>query len=115
MTTRRQQPKRGTGRQLIVSILLIAVFLISAAATADAQSVKIKRSFFSGWKYSTDGETFHNVGSGADDLMTVMGEHRVCVAALSSYRAHSIAAKMTGLTSAALITFPLVSGVITGE
>ncbi len=115
MTTKLQQLKRRAGGHLILSTLLIAIFLISAAATADAQSVTIKRTFFTGWKYSTDGETYHKVGAGADDLMTVMEDHRVCVAALRSYRAHSIAAKMTGLTSAALITFPLISGAITGE
>ncbi|GAB4321009.1 MAG: hypothetical protein Kow0074_11710 [Candidatus Zixiibacteriota bacterium] len=110
-----QHKERNRSRRWPTVILLVAVILTTSAVASHAQQVTIKRSFFTGWKYSTDGKTFHKVGAGADDLMLVMEDHRVCVSALRSYRAHSAAAKMTGLTAVALIAFPLISDAIGGE
>lgn len=95
--------------------LAVLALVLAISAEASAQQMQIDRSFFTGWRYSVDGENYMKVGSGARDLREVMGEYRVCVAELNSYQSHVTAAKITGLTSAFLIAFPLITNSITND
>jgi len=107
--------KRPAGRRRTATGLAVVLLALSVASQAAAQPVQIDRSFFTGWRYSTDGKNYMKVGSGAKDLRLVMGDYRVCLAELNSYQSHVTAAKITGLTSAFLIAFPLISNGISGD
>lgn len=108
-----RERRHGAIRGLATVVGLALV--LSMATNASAQPLQIDRSFFTGWRYSMDGENYMKVGSGARDLREVMGEYRVCVAELNSYQSHVTAAKVTGLTSVFLITFPLITNSITND
>ena len=110
-TSRHLFPACGKLLGAVIGLALLLTF----AADASAQPLQIDRSFFTGWRYTMDGENYLKVGSGARDLREVMGEYRVCVAELNSYQSHVTAAKITGLTSVFLIAFPLVTNSISGD
>jgi hypothetical protein len=91
---------------------VLAVVLVLAGISsppAHAQQVHLKRPFFRGWRYAIDTAEYRRLGSSAAPLRPVMKDYRVCISALNSYRTHATAAKITGLTSAFLVSIPLVS------
>jgi hypothetical protein len=93
------------------TLALVIILAAIPLQVAQSQQVFLKRPFFRGWRYAIDSAEFHKLGSSAAPLRPVMKDYRVCMSALNSYRTHATAAKVTGLTSAFLISIPLFSQV----
>jgi hypothetical protein len=91
------------------AVCLALSVLIGSCPEALAQRVELKRTFFRGWRYSIDSSDWKKLGAQAVELRAVMKDYRICITSLNSYKSHVTAAKITGLTSAFLIGFPIVA------
>ena len=96
-------------------IVIFVIFAALMASSSHAGGLTVQRTFFTSWKYSVDGETYHKVGTQADDLRLMMTDYRACVSALNSYRSHMTAAKVTGAVTLLLLGYVTVSALRGGE
>ena len=90
--------------------ILALFYLMAAGQTAEAQPVSLRRNFFTGWRFSVDGQQYRKVGNNADSLRVLMGNCRICTTRLDIYHNDMTAAHATGILSAFIP--PEIMGVV---
>jgi hypothetical protein len=88
-------------------VIVIAAILIMLAGMAGAKEVKLKKSFFAGWKYSVDGIKYKSVGVSGSSLRDEMGDNEAAVGEMKKYESNSTAGVIFGSVGGFLIGWPL--------
>lgn len=86
---------------------IIAFLLLVTAVQAQEQKVELKKTFWSGWKYSVDGSDFKKVGMSGKDLIEVMNGNEAAVAEMEIYRSRMTLGMVTGIIGGGLVGWPL--------
>jgi hypothetical protein len=92
--------------------VIIALCLLSASTLAG--EIKLKNSFFGGWKYSIDGTEYKKVGFGSD-LRWEMAGNVAAQEEMSKYETYTGWATVSGYTGGFLIGWPLGAVIAGGE
>ena len=82
-------------------IILFFTFQISAG------EITLKKSFFSGWKYSTNGMDFHKVGNNGTTLYNYMDGNAAAQEHMNKYKSGKSWAMITGIPGGFLVGWPL--------
>lgn len=89
----------------------ISIYAITGALSmfscVQAQEVSLKKSFWSGWQYSTDGAHYEKVGNSANSLRMIMSENDEAMSELDSYKSNKTLSLVTGVPGGALVGWPL--------
>lgn len=88
---------------MIRVVMLFLVISVLAGATLGAQEVSVKKSFWSGWQYSTNGIDYDKVGVSATKLKFVMADNELAIAKLNAYSSNQMAANIFGSISGGMI------------
>jgi hypothetical protein len=98
-----------------VKSLVIVICIILLSGGIQAQEIKLKKSFFSGWKYSLNGgHSYRNVGVSAHGLLAVMKGDELAIRYINGYKNHIRVAKSFGFVGGFLIGWP-IGGSIAGK
>jgi hypothetical protein len=73
-------------------LLGVAILMMVTVAHAQERKIELKKSFWSGWKYSIDGSEFKKVGMTGSDLAAVMNSNPSAVDEMNTYRTRRITA-----------------------
>ncbi len=80
----------------------ILAFLV-CGFSVDAREIKLKNTFFGGWKYSVDGGDFHKVGWTGKTLRLEMEDNPESVKLIDSYRKYNLAGQIIGIPGGFLV------------
>jgi len=86
---------------------MVSILILMLAVTASAE-ITLKQSFFAGWKYSTDGETYHRVGFLAGSLKDVISSNPEALELLDSYPYYKIPATIFAGAGVCVIGIALI-------
>lgn len=93
-------------------LLLFLLLLCSSQATAE---ITLKKSFFTGWKYSVDGSDYKGVGFSGTDLRNEMEGNEGAQSHMLRYKSAKTWATITGVPGGALIGWPIGGYIGGGE
>ncbi len=93
-------------------LLLTLAIVMILVANGRAEEILLKQSFFSGWKYSTNGVDYEKVGMSASGLRMVMGDNEEAQQHLSSYKSSKTTAMILGILGAGTAS---VAGYLAGS
>ncbi|MBL1215613.1 MAG: hypothetical protein HND52_19760 [Ignavibacteriae bacterium] len=85
--------------------LNLLIFFLMISSTMFSQSIFLKKSFFSGYKYSTDSISY--VDLDVDNLEEIMSNNEESLDLLNSYTTNSTVSKIFGYPGGFLIGWPL--------
>lgn len=88
--------------------LTTVLMLIFAASLAFADEILIKKSFFSGWKYSLDGENYETVGFSGKSLKEFMKGNDAAQGEMEHYKTSNIMAVTVLIPCVALGTYSII-------
>lgn len=88
-------------------LAILAVLMLATTAFGAGPQVTLKKSFWSGWQYSTDGTHFERVGVSANGLRTMMSANQEATKQLDSYKSKETAAAVIGIPAGFLIGWPI--------
>lgn len=91
---------------MFVKRLALVMILLLCGSSACAE-ITLKKGFFSGWKYSIDGQTFTKVGYTGSRLYDEMEGHQEAQARLLQYRSAKSWALVSGIPGGILLGWPL--------
>lgn len=98
-------------KTVLILTTLILTFAAGAAETADAVNAKeivLKKSFWSGWKFSADGGLLYmKVGTTGKDLRQFMDGHEEAQAEMDKYRSRAITGWICSAFSGGIIGWTL--------
>jgi hypothetical protein len=84
-------------------------------SNATAQKITLKRSFWNGWQYSTDGLKFEKIGTRADGLKAVMADEPGALKKLDSYKWQRNLGNFFLVVGGVLVTVPVVAWIANKE
>jgi hypothetical protein len=85
------------------------VLLLAMPGIGEAQQVELKKSFWSGWKYSVDGSKYETVGRSADGLVPVMAGNEAALAEVNAYKTRQTWANVFAIGGGGLLGFAIGS------
>jgi hypothetical protein len=86
-------------------LLNLLIFLLLISSSIYSQNIFLKKSFFSGYKYSTDSVNY--VDMDIDNLKEIMVDNEESIDLLNSYTTNSTVSKIFGYPGGFLIGWPL--------
>ncbi|MBL1214660.1 MAG: hypothetical protein HND52_14995 [Ignavibacteriae bacterium] len=86
-------------------LLNLLIFLLMISSSIYSQNIILKKSFFSGYKYSTDSVNY--VDLDVDNLEEIMSDNEESLDLLNSYTTNSTVSKIFGYLGGFLIGWPL--------
>ncbi|MEW6052011.1 MAG: hypothetical protein AB1644_13235 [Candidatus Zixiibacteriota bacterium] len=84
-------------------LLLIFIAILGGTSTINAKHIYLKKTFFGGWKYSTDSLQFKGVGFSGNGLRNEMSDNQDAVSEMSSYKSQKTWALVTGIPGGFLV------------
>jgi hypothetical protein len=102
----------------VPSCLIILCLPLAAFAQEDASSrpaIDLEKSFWSGWKFSTDGENFEKVGVSGTALRAAMEGNAAAQAKMDAYRTSNVTAVIAASAGAFFIGWPLGASLAQSE
>ncbi len=70
--------------------LVAIMIIIFLTGTLSAEEITLKKTFFSDWKYSTDGQKFKGVGLSGTSLRELMADNDEAVAEMNVYKSRKV-------------------------
>jgi len=101
------------GKMRKVAFTVFVVVLVFACF-ASAKEITLKKSFFTGWKYSVDGEDFQKVGFTGSSLRYEMEGNDAAQREMDTYKSRKIMAAVTGWPGGFLIGWPIGGAIANG-
>ena len=98
---------------MLKRIALCIVALQCIHGIAVAQQVTLKKSFWSGYKYSVGGGEYRKVGNSGKDLRSVMQSNPAAASRMDSYKKFKTAGLVTGIPGGVLVGW-VIGGSIAG-
>lgn len=95
-------------------ILWGGMVLLCLASCVHAGHIELKNSFFSGWKYSTDGITFNKVGTSGKGLHDAMAGNEPAQKHMLVYKSRMTMALVFGYPGGFLVGWP-IGGALFGD
>jgi hypothetical protein len=83
--------------------LFLCFAMLLFSHPAGAQQIKLKNSFFGGYKYSVGGGEFEKVGNSGKDLKVLMEGNPAATSKMSSYSTLKTASMVAGIPGGALV------------
>lgn len=72
------------------TIITLILLTLTFAATSTAKEITLKKNFFTGWKYSTNGKDFKGVGMSGKSLRFEMEGNDDAVAEMNIYKSRQV-------------------------
>ncbi len=91
-------------RRLTMLLVLAVVTLCYSQSSAE---ITLKKNFFTGWKYSSDGLAFKNVGFSGSELRDEMRGDEKAQAHMTKYKSSKTWAAITGWPGGFLLGWPI--------
>ncbi len=91
------------------NIMIASILIILTASMASAQEITLKKSFWSGWRYSTGDMEWHKIGVLGEQLMNAMAENDAAVAEMRKYRSRRVLGYITGIPAVIVTTWSTVT------
>ena len=86
--------------------LLCVLVVVLVCSTVSAE-IQLKKTFFGGWKYSTDGVEYHSVGMSGTGLYNEMSGNEAAQAKMDSYKKNATLSMLTAIPGGFLVGWPL--------
>jgi len=99
----------------MLRIVIVITTVCLMAGAAHAGEIKLKNSFFGGWKYSVDGMDYKKVGFSGDDLRLEMAGNDAAQKEMDKYQTNMTWATVTGIPGGFLLGWPLGGYIASGE
>ncbi len=94
--------------------VVLSLVLFCCCATASAE-ITLKKNFFTGWKFSTDGTKYQKVGFSGTKLYDAMVGNEAAQKRMKSYKTAKTWSAITGIPGGALIGWPIGGYIGGGE
>jgi hypothetical protein len=95
--------------------VIACLVLILIAGSLSAQDIKLKKSFWSGWKYSVGGLEYEKVGMTGASLRNEMEGNPEAQAEMDIYKGRKARAAITGWSGGLLVGWPLGASIAGAE
>jgi hypothetical protein len=94
--------------------MFIALAVLLATASAHADQIKLKKNFFTGYKYSVDGGDYRKVGFSGKELRAVMEGNEAAQARMDKYKSRKTASAVAGIPGG-FMTGWVIGGSLAGD